>query len=41
MMVPSVKIPLLYRGKAEEPPGIVAVARVDRKTKSIGKPEGK
>ena len=37
MKVPSVKIPLLYRGKAGEPPGIVAVARVDRKTKNITK----
>ena len=37
MKVPSVRIPLLYRGKAEEPPGIVAVARVDRKTKNITK----
>ena len=37
MKAPSVRIPLLSRGKAEEPPGIVAVARVDRKTKSITK----
>src|ERR1700685_3885561 len=38
MKVPSVKIPLLLRGKAEEkPPGIVAVARVDRRTKNITK----
>jgi len=37
MKVPSVRIPLLYRGKAAEPPGIVAVARVDRKTKNITK----
>src|SRR6201986_3757828 len=27
----SVKLPLLHRGKAGEPPGIVAVARVDRR----------
>ncbi len=37
MKAPSVRIPLLSRGKAEEPPGIVAVARVDRKTKNITK----
>jgi uncharacterized membrane-anchored protein len=37
MKVPSVRIPLLGRGKASEPPGIVAVARVDRKTKNISK----
>jgi uncharacterized membrane-anchored protein len=30
-----VRIPLLYRGKAGESPGIVAVARVDGKTKNI------
>ena len=30
-------MPLLFRGKAGEPPGIVAVARVDRKTKNITK----
>src|SRR2546421_263979 len=37
MKAPSVKIPLLSRGKASEPPGIVAVARVDRRTKNITK----
>ena len=38
MKVPSVRIPLLTRGKAEEPlPGIIAVARVDRRTKNITK----
>src|ERR1700734_3255356 len=38
MKVPSVRISLLTRGKAEEPlPGIVAVARVDRRTKNITK----
>src|ERR1051326_6210860 len=37
MKAPSVKIPLLSRGKAGEPPGIVAVARVDRRTKNITK----
>jgi uncharacterized membrane-anchored protein len=34
MKLPSV-IPPVFRGKAGEPPGIVAVARVDRRTKSI------
>src|SRR6516162_6878533 len=37
MKAPSVKLPLLHRGKAGEPPGIVAVARVDQRTKSITK----
>jgi uncharacterized membrane-anchored protein len=37
MKAPSVKIPLLSRGKASEPPGIVAAARVDRRTKNITK----
>ena len=37
MKVPSVKIPLVNREKAEEPPGIAAVARVDRRTKNITK----
>src|SRR2546429_642709 len=37
MKAPSVKLPLLHRGKAEEPPGIVAVARVDQRTKNITK----
>ena len=37
MKVPSVRIPLPVRGKASEPPGIVAVARVDRRTKNITK----
>src|SRR5260370_4004866 len=37
MKVPSIRIPLLFPGKASEPPGIVAVARVDRKTKNIAK----
>src|SRR5580704_13626663 len=37
MKAPSVKLPLLHRGKAGEPPGIVAVARVDGRTKSITK----
>jgi len=34
MKLPSV-IPPVFRGRAEEPPGIIAVARVDRRTKSI------
>ncbi len=37
MKVPSVKIPLVGRERADEPPGIVAVARVDRRTKNITK----
>ena len=37
MKVPSVRIPLLLPGKAAGPPGIVAVARIDRKTKNITK----
>jgi uncharacterized membrane-anchored protein len=37
MKVPPVKIPLVGREKAEEPPGIVAVARVDRRTKNVTK----
>src|SRR5579864_3121642 len=36
MKLPSV-IPPVFRGKAGEPPGIVAVARVDRRTKNITK----
>jgi uncharacterized membrane-anchored protein len=37
MKVPPVRMPLPFRGKAGEPPGIVAVARVDRKTKNIAR----
>jgi len=37
MKVPSVRIPLVNRGKAEEPPGIAGFARVDRRTKNITK----
>ena len=37
MKVPPVKIPLVGRGKADAPTGIVAVARVDRRTKNITK----
>ena len=36
MKLPSV-IPPVFRGRAEEPPGIIAVARVDRRTKSIAR----
>ena len=36
MKLPSV-IPPVFRGKAGEPPGIIAVARVDRRTKNISK----
>ena len=35
MKAPSVKLPMVHRDKAGEPPGIVAVARVDGRTKSI------
>src|SRR5215470_19850976 len=37
MKVPPVRMPLPFRGKAGEPPGIVAVARVDMKTKNIAR----
>ncbi|MBV9451996.1 MAG: hypothetical protein JO345_39535 [Streptosporangiaceae bacterium] len=37
MKVPSVKIPLVGRERADVPPGMVAVARVDRRTKNITK----
>jgi uncharacterized membrane-anchored protein len=37
MKVPPVRMPLPFRGKAGEPPGIIAVARVDRKTKTIAR----
>jgi uncharacterized membrane-anchored protein len=37
MKVPSVKFPHVRRGKAEELPGIVAMARVDKRTKSLVK----
>jgi uncharacterized membrane-anchored protein len=36
MKLPSV-IPPVFRGKAGEPPGITAIARVDRRTKNITK----
>lgn len=35
MKVPSVKIPLVGGEKADQPPGIVAVARADRRTKNL------
>src|SRR5580704_7664282 len=37
MKLPSVRIPRVGRGKAEEPPGIVGVARVDVRTKVLVK----
>ena len=35
MKVPSVRFPHIRRGKADEPPGIVGVARVDHRTKIL------
>src|SRR6202023_3765856 len=35
MRVPSIRFAHVRRGKAEEPPGIVGVARVDPKTKVL------
>jgi uncharacterized membrane-anchored protein len=37
MKVSSVKVPRVRSGKADEPPGIVAVARTDRRTKNLTK----
>ena len=37
MKVPPVRMPLPFRGKAGEPPGIIGVARVDKKTKNIAR----
>jgi uncharacterized membrane-anchored protein len=37
MKLPAVRIPRVGRGKAEEPPGIVGVARVDPRTKVLVK----
>ena len=37
MRLPSVRFPHVRRGKAEEPPGIVGVARVDQRTKTLVK----
>jgi uncharacterized membrane-anchored protein len=37
MKIPSVRFPRVRRGKADEPPGIVGVARVDHRTKVLVK----
>jgi uncharacterized membrane-anchored protein len=37
MKVPSVRLPGVGRGKADEPPGVVGVARVDQRTKTLVK----
>jgi uncharacterized membrane-anchored protein len=37
MKVPSVRVPHIRRGKADEPPGIVGVARLDHRTKILVK----
>jgi uncharacterized membrane-anchored protein len=37
MKVPSVRIPVLRRGKSNELPGVVAPARLDRRTKNLTK----
>jgi uncharacterized membrane-anchored protein len=37
MKLPSVRFPHVRRGKADEPPGIVGVARVDQRTKVLVK----
>src|SRR5271165_972671 len=37
MRLPSLRLPHVRRGKAEEPPGIVGVARVDQRTKILVK----
>ncbi len=37
MKLPSVRLPHIRRGKAEEPPGVVGVARVDQRTKILVK----
>src|SRR6201989_3291673 len=37
LRAPPLRLPLRHRGKAGEPPGIVAVARVDQRTKNITK----
>ena len=37
MKVPSVRIPLIHRGKSNELPGVVAPARLDRRTKNLTK----
>ena len=35
MKVPSVSIPVIRRGKSDEVPGLVATARLDRRTKNL------
>jgi uncharacterized membrane-anchored protein len=37
MKIPSVRFPRVRRGRADEPPGIVGVARVDQRTKVLVK----
>lgn len=37
MKVPSVRIPVIHRGKSHELPGVVATARLDRRTKNLTK----
>ena len=37
MKVPTLRFPQVKRGRAEEPPGIVAAVRLDQKTKSLVK----
>ena len=37
MKVPSVRIPVIHRGKPDELPGVVAPARLDRRTKNLTK----
>ena len=37
MKVPTVRIPNIRRGKSEELPGVVATARLDRRTKNLTK----
>jgi uncharacterized membrane-anchored protein len=37
MKVPSVRIPVIHRGKSDELPGVVAPARLDRRTKNLTK----
>ena len=35
MKVSAVRIPNIHRGKSDEPPGVVATARLDRRTKNL------
>ena len=37
MKVPSVRIPIIHRGKSNELPGVAAPARLDRRTKNLTK----